>query len=164
VELDARVDLIRTFSPDQFTRALDSWGWIGIGDKSPVFTSPFGDVFFRSHDGFWWLDTLEATLTRLWANAEELKTALNTPEGQDRFLLAGLAASAERQGITPAAAQVYGFKFAPILGGKIGIDNIEVIDFVVSVNILGQLHKQVRGLPPGTRISGFTVDNRDAPS
>jgi len=52
MQLDARVDLIRTFSPDQFTRALDSWGWIGIGDKSPVFTSPSGDVFFRSHDGF----------------------------------------------------------------------------------------------------------------
>jgi hypothetical protein len=43
---------------------LESWGWIGIGDKSPAFTSPFGDVFFRSSDGFWWLDTLEGTRTR----------------------------------------------------------------------------------------------------
>jgi len=156
------VDLIRNFSPEQFTRALESWDWIEIGDKSPVFTSPFGDVFFRANDGCWYLDTLEGTLTRPWATADELKAALNTPEGQDRYLLAALAAGAEHQGITPTATQVYGFKIAPILGGEIGLGNIEVVDFVVSIDLLGQLHRQVRDLPPGTKISGFTVD--DTPS
>ena len=155
--LDARVDLIRRFTPDQFDRALESWHWIGIGDKSPLFTSPFGDVFLRADDGFWWLDTLEATLTREWASAEDLTTALNTSEGQDRYLLAGLAASAERQGITPTAMQVYGFKIAPVLGGEVGLANVEAIDFVVSINLLGQLHQQVRDLPPGTMFSGFTL-------
>ena len=157
--LDARVDLIRRFTPDQFARALESWNWIGVGDKGPLFTSPFGDVFFRYDAGFWWLDTLEATLTREWATAEDLTAALNTPEGQDRYLLAGLAASAERQGITPTAMQVYGFKIAPVLGGEVGLANVEAIDFVVSINLLGQLHQQVRDLPPGTAISGFTLDD-----
>jgi len=155
--LDARVDLIRRFTPDQFDRALESWHWIGIGDKSPLFTSPFGDVFLRADDGFWWLDTLEATLTREWVSAEDLTTALNISEGQDRYLLAGLAASAKRQGITPTATQVYGFKIAPVLGGEVGLANVEAIDFVVSINLLGQLHQQVRDLPPGTMFSGFTL-------
>jgi hypothetical protein len=153
------VDLIRTFAPDQYTRALQSWDWLGIGARSPVCTSPFGDVFFRADDGFWWLDTLEARVTREWATAEEMYAALSTPEGQDRFLLAGLAASAERQGITPVGAQVYGFTAAPILGGELSVSNIQVIDFVVSVNILGQLHRQVRDLPPGTRISEFRFES-----
>ncbi len=83
---------------------------------------------------------------------------LGNPDRQDRYLLAGLAASAERRGIVPTATQVYGFKIAPALGGEMGVGNIEVIDFVVSVNILGQLHRQIRDLPPGTKISGFTVD------
>ncbi len=74
-------------------------------------------------------------------------------------LLAGLAASAERQGITPAGAQVYGFTAAPILGGELSVSNIQVVDFVVSVNILGQLHRQVRDLPPGTRISEFRFES-----
>jgi hypothetical protein len=163
MRLDARVDLIRNFSADQYTRALESWDWIGIGDKSPAFTSPFGDVFFHSHDGLWWLDTLEATLTRPWANADELTAELNTPEGQDRFLLAGLAASAERRGLTPGPVQVYGFKVAPILGGKVSVENIEVTGFVVSINILGQLHRQVHDLPPGTRISGVTIQDTTPP-
>jgi len=158
MQLDTKVDLIRNFSQDEFSRALESWDWIGIGDKSPLFTSPFGDVFFRAADGFWWLDTLEATLTRPWTTGEELKATLNIPEGQDQYLLAGLAASAERQGIVPNTGQVYGFKIPPVLSGATNLSNVEVIDFVVSLNLLGQLHKQVRDLPPGTQISGFTLD------
>lgn len=36
---------------------------------------------------------------------------------------------------------------------------MSIIDFVVGVNIAGQLHDQVRGLPPGTAISGVTIDD-----
>lgn len=54
----------------------------GIGAKVPAFTSPFGDVFFRARDGVWYLDLLEATLTRPWADAGELKAVLRTPEGR----------------------------------------------------------------------------------
>jgi len=76
------MDLTRSFSPDQFNRALESWQWLRVDDKSPIFTSPFGDVFFRSHDGFWLLDTLEATLTRPWASADELRAVLGTTDGK----------------------------------------------------------------------------------
>ena len=48
---------------------------------------------------------------------------------------------------------------APILGGELSVSNIQVIDFVVSINILGQLHRQVRDLPPGTRISKFRFES-----
>jgi hypothetical protein len=158
VQLDTRVDLIRNFSPEQFASALESWSWIGIGDRSPVFASPFGDVFFSSPDGFWYLDTIEGTFGRPWATADELSAALGRPEGQDRYLLATLAAVAERQGITPTASQVYGFKIAPVLGGAIDIGNIEAIDFVVSINILGQVHRQVHAMPPGSKIGAVTIN------
>ena len=52
---------------------------------------------------------------------------------------------------------VYGFKTPPLLGGALEVDNVETIDFVVGLSIAGQIHDQIRGLPPGTRISGFTV-------
>jgi len=160
VLFDIRVDLIRDFVSDEFSRALESWSSIGIEGKKPLFCSPCGDVFLRAADGIWWLDTLEGTLTRRWAHSEELKAALRTTEGQDRFLLAGLAAG-ERQGIAPGTRQVYGLQIAPVLGGQLNVDNLEVIDFVVGINILGQIHEQVRNLPPGTRISGFSVQPAD---
>ena len=71
-----RVLLTRTFTPEQYARATESWGWLDLAGKEPIFTSPFGDVFFRANDGFWWLDTLDGTLTRRWRTADELNSAL----------------------------------------------------------------------------------------
>lgn len=152
------MDLIRSFSRQQYREALKSWDWRRIGaDKTPVFTSPFGDVFFSGQDGFWYLDTIEATLTRPWATAEELKAELDTAAGQDRYLLASLVAAADQQGIVPGESQVYGLRIPPVLGGEIDPGNIEVIDFVVSVRLLGQIHAQVRGLPPDPQDAGTSA-------
>lgn len=143
--------MTRVFTEDQFSHGLESWEWIGLGGKTPVFASPFGDVFFRSSDGFWWLDTLEGSLTRPWSSAEALKADLGSPEGQDRYLLAGLAWAAEQRGLVPNSGQVYSFQHPPVLGGGVEIDNVEVSGFVVCLNIAGQLHEQVRDLPPAPR-------------
>ncbi len=152
------MELTRRFSADQYARALESWEWIGLEGREPVFTSPFGDVFFRAPDGFWWLDTLEGTLTHRWPTAEALTGELNTPEGQDQYLLAGLAWSADRQGVTVGPHQVFDFKVHPRLGGPISVENVGAIDFVVGVNLAGQLHRQIRNMPPGTRIAGVRFD------
>jgi len=92
-----------------------------------------------------------------WPDADALQAELNTPEGQDRYLMAGLAFAAERQGIVPSATQVLSFKVAPVLGAAIAVENIEVMDFEVIVNITGQLHRQIRDMAPGARITGFKI-------
>jgi len=153
------VELIRKFAEDDYSRALESWTFVDLAGKSPLFASPFGDLFLMDPAGVWWLDTLEGELTRRWSTTQELQEVLNTPGGQDQFLLAGLAMAADRQGLIPGATQVYGFKTPPRLGGVIDLSNVELIDFVVSVNIAGQLHAQVRALPPGTPVAGFKIDN-----
>jgi hypothetical protein len=52
------MELTRSFSADQFARALESWDWADIQGKQPLFTSPFGDVFFQAQDGFWFRSRL----------------------------------------------------------------------------------------------------------
>lgn len=151
------MDLTRTFTTAEFTRGLEAWGWLDIAAKAPIFASPFGDVFFQAPDGFWWLDTLEGHLSRPWATADALRADLNTPEGQDQYLLAGLAFGAAERGLRPNATQVYGFATPPVLGGAIDLDNVEIIDFVVALHIAGQIHRQVKDLPPGTPISGISI-------
>lgn len=151
------MELTRRFTEEQFEHGLGSWDWLGLDGKTPVFASPFGDVFLESGDGIWWLDTLEGSLTCPWPDPAALEADLRTDEGQDQFLLAGLALAAERRGLVPTDAQVYGFTAPPVLGGAVDLGNVEVIDFVVSLNIAGQIHEQVRDLPPGTPISGITI-------
>lgn len=151
--------LVRQFSAERYAQALESWRWLDLGGKTPLFASLFGDVFLGASDGLWWLDTLEGSLTRPWATAELMRAELNSPEGQDRYLLAGLAQAAASKGLVPAGDQVYDFTISPVLGGVMEPTNLGVIDFVVGVNIAGQLHEQVRGLPPGTAIQAVTIDD-----
>lgn len=151
------MELTRVFPPEQYERALESWSFMDLTGKTPVFASLFGDVVFQGADGFWWLDTLEGTLSRPWGSADELRAALNTQEGQDQYLLGGLALAAHDRGLALDDGQVYTFEKPPVLGGGFDVENVTVMDFVVAVNLAGQIHEQIRGLPPGTPITGFTI-------
>ncbi|WP_153536492.1 T6SS immunity protein Tdi1 domain-containing protein [Actinomadura macrotermitis] len=147
------MELIKYFAPEQFAAGLESWGWIGLDGKAPVFASVFGDVLLRAADGLWWLDTLQGELTRPWQSTEEVEAALNTADGQEHYLLAGLARAAWERGLVPADGEVYDFTHPPVLGGELDPDNLGVIDFATGLNIAGQIHDQVRDLPPGTPIT-----------
>ena len=150
--------LTKTFSAEQYAGALEAWAWCGLTGKVPVFTSLFGDVFLEGDDGWWFLDTTGGELNRVWDTREQMDAELSTEDGEDEYLLGGLAIGAERRGLVLGTSQVYDFVPPPVLGGAFAVDNIVVADFVVSVNIAGQLHSQLKDLPPGTKISGLTVD------
>lgn len=55
------------------------------------------------------------------------------------WLLGGLAMGADRAGLVLGDAQVYDFTPPPALGGSYEVANLSIMDFVVAVNIAGQL-------------------------
>lgn len=148
---------IRRFAFESYTAALESWSYLELSGKRPLFTSPFGDVFFQSADGFWFLDLLAGEFSRRWVTEDEFSSSLNSREGQDEYLMVGLAGEAESAGLVPGEAQIYSFRVPPALGGAVELGNVELSDFVVATNIAGQIHQQIRDLPPGTPISGVTL-------
>ncbi len=155
------MEFVRRFSDDLYTRALEDWQWLAdLGGKTPIVASAFGDIFLRGADGVWFLDTLEGSLSRYWDATASLQEQLNTAEGQDRFLMTGLVAAATEKGLIPGDTQVLSFKVAPVLGGPIDVENLEVSDLVVALSVAGQIHRQVADLPPGTSISGVTLDEK----
>ena len=140
--------------------ALEDWSWLNLKGKTPVLASLFGDVFLQDSRGYWFLDTIEGSLTNVAASRDELQAKLDSEAGQDQFLLGGLAMAADQKGMHLKPDEVYDFQIAPVLGGKMDPSNVTVMPFVVSMSIAGQIHDQVRKLPPGTPISGITVDGR----
>lgn len=70
----------------------------------------------------------------------------------------GLASEAESAGLRPGEAEVYSFRVPPALGGAVDLENVELSDFVMATNIAGQIHQQIIDLPPGTPISGVSLN------
>jgi len=153
------VELITSFLPEQYRDALESWTWIGLAGKRPWFASLFGDVFLQANEGIWYLDTMEGSLSLEWATEDDLRRTLATPEGQQRYLLADLATGAHARGLHLGSDDVYDLVPPPILGGAFDVDHVVVSDFAMTVNVAGQIHEQVRNLPPGTTISGISIDD-----
>jgi hypothetical protein len=152
------MQLTKTFSQHQFDTALESWSFLGVEGKTPMLTSLFGDVFLAAKDGCWQLDILEGTLTRRWDTYQQMLAELATEAGEERYLLASLAFVAAARGILPGEDEIYDFMPPPILGGQLSVENLSAQDFAMTVNIAGQIHRQVRDVPPGTAITGFRVE------
>jgi hypothetical protein len=149
------VELTKRFSDEQYRTALDSWDWLDIGGKAPRFASLFGDVFLQDRDGGWWfLNTFDGDLEAL----PDGLAPLDTEDGRDRYLLEGLAAGAyHRRGLRLNADQVYTYVPPPAVTGDFAVERITVFDFVVAVNLAGQLHRQLRDKPPGWQVTGFEI-------
>lgn len=152
------MELICRFDADTLVRGLQDWEWLLEGRTlRPLVASLFGDVFFQASDGVRFLDALEGSLTRSWPDAQALQAALNTPEGQDQYLLGGIALAAQQKGIALGADQIFMFTIHPALGGPISADNVEAMDYVVASSICGQLRRRLKDLPPVTPITGVTI-------
>ena len=137
--------LTKTFTPEQYSRGLAFWSWMGLDGKTPVLASLFGDVFLESSEGYWFLDTMEGSLECLWETKAELEAELATQDGEDRFLLGALAmAAASRRGLILEPDQVYAFVPHPLLSRRFDVDTIVVQSFVVAVCLSGQLHEQTQ--------------------
>lgn len=154
------LELVRQFSDDDVARALDGWQWLGgLDGLLPWFSSPFGDQFLIDEQGgVWYLDLIEGSLTRTWDDRDACLATLETGDGLDTYLLAGLAEAAVGHGIVPGPDEVLAFTLPPVVGGQMNVGNLTTVPFVVGVDIAGQLHQQVRDLPPGTPISGITIE------
>jgi hypothetical protein len=154
------MEMIRRFTADAYAQALESWNWLeGLAGMSPTLTNAFGDVFLQAADGsFWFLDTGGGRLDRVWSDAASLQADINTRAAQDEYLMIGLAQDAEAIGLTPGNDHVLSFKVPPVLGGELAPENLEISDFVVSVNVIGQIHGKVRLLPPGAPVTGIIID------
>ncbi len=147
-----------TKTPDQYLEALESWAWIGLDGKVPILSSLFGHVFLQSVEGYWYLDVIGGSLEMLWPDAASLQAVLDSDDGQDDFLLGGIALAADQQGLSLSANQVYDFNPPPVLGGSFDVANLVATDFIVAVNIGGQIHDQLRNRPPGTKVGRVTLD------
>jgi len=64
------------------------------------------------------------------------------------------------RGLFLSNGQCYGWKVAPVLGRKFEFENIQVFDLLVYECIMGQIHRQLQGLPEGYVITELRFGTR----
>lgn len=132
---------------------LAEWRW-KISDRHEVigFTA-FGDMFLADKFGcVWMLDILNAELLEVAKSREALAEVLDDPDAKDRFLLATLASDLNNRGLRLGPGKCYGYKLTPVLGGKNEVDNFYVADLCEYVSFHGDLHRQIKDLPSGSKV------------
>jgi len=144
-------------SKEDIYDGLESWDWYDFTDKEPFAVTAFGDVFFEGNDGIYFLDKVAGEFSKICGTKSDLENLLNTQDGKDQYLMCELVMLARERGMILEDGECYEFKIAPFLSGSLDIDNLEKMSFKLSLNITGQLFKQVKDLPAGTQISEIVL-------
>jgi len=135
------------------------WAWLVQGEFRAIAASKFGDWFLERSSGMiQMLDAIQGSLEQVASSYSEFQALINTRQKQEEWLLSELVLTLHEKNVIPARGECYSFKLPLVLGGKAESDNVEVCSFRLWVSLCGQIHEQTRNLPPGTRISGFRLE------
>lgn len=140
-------------------RALTAWEWLAPPQTSVALVGAFGDLFFETSDGIVMLDMLEGTLRVVAKDQEAFIQAIGDDDYRDELLGDVWVQAATRQGLSLGSAECFDWAVPPALGGQCSADNLAKTLIVVKISIAGQLHQQIKDLPPGSPITGFTVSD-----
>ncbi len=138
--------------------ALQSWRWLADEDAQPLLLTALGDLFLIKSDGkVYFLDSYEGSLKPAGLSYEGWKQELSKEHNIDSWFLPNLIAELKRSGLNLSQGQCYSPKIPPVLGGEVEPKNMEVCSWKVHFHIQGQIHEQVKDLPPGTPINGVNI-------
>lgn len=141
-----------------FNDLLSEWRWLVGNEYQPVVISTLGDLFLRHNDGrIFWLNAGWGQLTEVAKNGDEFKQLMTQIDNANEWFNPNLVGEILSSGKTLKPQQCLGFKIPPALGGKITPDNFEPTPLSVHFSILGQIHLQIKDLPPGTSIDKIKI-------
>ena len=138
---------------------LSDWRWLVGESMQLLVVSSLGDMFLADIDGHvFWLDSGAGQLQQVAETSAEFKRLMQQREKADQWFIPQLVGELMAGGVRLAPGQCYSYKKPPILGGEIEPGNFEPCDLSVHFSVLGQLHRQIKDLPPGTKISDIKIE------
>jgi len=146
-------DLIIKFNDIPVSKLIVDWTWlIGI-DKIPIMVSAIGDMFLQDNDKkIYWLDVGGGTLAQVAEGIDDFEEKLKNIELVNKWFMIDLTTQLRSSNKKLTECEVYSYNKLPIIGGDYSIDNFEPTDIEVHFSFAGQIHKQIRDLPDGTKI------------
>lgn len=149
-------DLTVNFRHLDRAELLSDWRWLIGTTKLPILVTAAGDAFVQDTEdnSIHFLDIAAGALKQVAESPDEFGGLLDDRDFVIGHFSVELIADLRQQGQLLAPGQLYSFKKPPPLGGQYTLDNFESTSIEVHFSLLGQIHEQVRNLPPGTKIKG----------
>ena len=146
-------DLTVKFSTDSADRLTEDWTWlIGI-DKTPIIVSAIGDMFLKDPNGkIYWLDVGQGKFEIVADQHQDFEEKLKNIEQVNEWFMIDLTTALRLSGKGLKDGQLYSYKKLPVIGGDYTVDNFEPTDIEVHFCFAGQIQKQIKDLPDGTKI------------
>lgn len=146
-------DLTVTFSNSNSDRLTEDWRWLLGTDKKVLLISAIGDLFLTDiGKKVYWLDVGGGELKLVADTIEDFEEKLKNIEQVNEWFMIDLTTDLRLSDKKLKDGQLYSYKKLPILGGDYTVDNFEPTDIEVHFSFAGQIHRQIKDLPDGTRI------------
>jgi len=142
-----------------FDSLLSDWQWLISSNYTPVLMTAFGDLFLRDGEGrIHFLDLMSGEFKQVAASQDAFDRMCEDREQRRSWFIGYLLTEVRKLRGDLGAGQCYSCKIPLSLGGPLDADNFERMDLQVHFSILGQLHRQTKHLPPGTKIGSIKIE------
>ena len=145
---------VRANAPD----LMKNWLWLVPAGAEPMLPTACGDVFLRLADGgIALLDTYAGACDVVAPDYDQWKAMLGDTQRMDEWFKIGLVADLLDAGLKRQPGDCFSPFVPQIVNGSWERSNFHTCSLLVHLASLGQIHRQVKDLPPGTEIRGFNV-------
>ncbi|HUY89782.1 MAG TPA: T6SS immunity protein Tdi1 domain-containing protein [Pirellulales bacterium] len=150
---------LTAFSSEQ---VLGQWRWLTGPDLELWHVTKAGDAFLKKPaDGsVYFLDVVAGRVEMIADSEIDFEALISDVENADCWLMPSIVDGQALLGMEPGNDECLSMKQPPVLGGQVTPDNFETCCVLVHFSIAGQIHEQVKDLPPGTKIDKIQIKSK----
>jgi hypothetical protein len=146
-------DLIVKFNKDSADKLTEDWNWLIGTDKTPIIVTAIGDMFLKdTNQKIYWLDVGQGKCEIVADRLQDFEDKLKDIEQVNEWFMIDLTTALRLSGKELKDGQLYSYKKLPIIGGDYTVDNFAPLDIVEHFGYTGDIHKQIKDLPNGTKV------------
>ena len=144
---------------------LSDWRWLVPENLKPTVTTAFGDVFLCDEAGkVHFLDTLYGELKQAASSQTEFEQLCEDRDFRRKYFQSFFVMEMRKMHGELQVGECYSCDVPPTLGAELEPEEFERTNLDVHLSILGQVHRQTKHLPAGTRIDKVNIISEHADS
>jgi hypothetical protein len=134
-------------------RLLAEWRWLCPKPMALIAKNGFGDLFLREGSGeIYGLDVAVGKLTKVADSETQFRELAATDEKREQWFKEANEQAAGARGLKPNATQCIGFSVPLVFAESGSPDTVYVVDLYDHVSFLGEMNRQIKDLPDGTKV------------